>query len=484
MSWEHRGRTYRNHSEYQRAVSESEAEDVGRMNASLQNEAHRLRSELSTTREALSHAQNDLRESVRLQTRLEQKQREYEAIQKQMQQRQQEFETKTKQREQELVREIQDTGQRAEEKIREMKSETERCVVQAREEVQQVREEMNEGFNEVQAEAQQTKRELEDKVKAVSDDLEEERLRRVKKETSRASQAANIIEWIESRLDSLQDIDSLGLTLETIRIRENINRAREMLGGEDREMALPIADIAFTTYRTVHLEIERRIGVINGAAEHVRDIADAMERIAADEMLREIFPVEAGQVDIAAEVLKARADDWRTQRRWTVFETERDRVVDAANQFLMRSLELESLVPGLVKRLEAREERLDQVGEVVKTIAGAADSVELGYANSEDVKSPRLARARIGRACVDVYIELDGNYRVDAYGFDSPLQCSEAAARAQRKLSEKWMVSEETVDPANRQQPTVRAAPAAESWQAISSDLNRMNKDIGDISKK
>jgi uncharacterized phage infection (PIP) family protein YhgE len=477
MSWEHRGRTY-GAAEYHRNRSHSEVEELRNANSALRNQSEKIRNELNDARSKLTRTQNDLQERARLQERLEQKQREYESIQNQIQQRQQQFEAQVRQRDQEIEQEIRLAERHAEDKIQELKAETSHHISTMHEEIDHTVEQMNQGLDNIRSEVNQARNDLEHNIGVVRNELEAERRHRIEKEKSRSAQAAHTIEWVENRSTSLHDMDTLGLTIEKLRMQESLNRARELLKGGEGDLALSQAEVAAGTYQTSFLEAERRIGVINGAAEHVHELAQIMATIASQETLREVFPIEAVQIDYAVTALKARADNWRSRRQWIVFENERHKVIEAANQFLAQVIELEASVPRLVRQLEEREQNLEQVGDIIRTVAGAADSVELTYANSEDVKSPRLARTYVGKACIDVYLELDGTYRVDAYGFDSPLQCSESASRMKNKLAEGWTVSEEVIDPTNRQQPNIKAIPAAESWRKISSDLHHMNKTI------
>jgi hypothetical protein len=196
-----------------------------------------------------------------------------------------------------------------------------------------------------------------------------------------------------------------------------------------------------------------------------------------------IFPKEAAQIEVAVEELKARAQDWRTQRRWTIFDFERDKVVDIAHEMLARAMELESSVTGALKQLQAREQRIKYVSAAVAEVFGAADSFELGYANPDDVKSARLVRARVGKACVDTYLELDGAYRVDAYGFDSAVECGGVAPLLQRKLAEEWTVSESRIDPSNPQAPSFTPPPTRDGWRTASGDFERIGQKMSQLSK-
>jgi hypothetical protein len=215
---------------------------------------------------------------------------------------------------------------------------------------------------------------------------------------------------------------------------------------------------------------------MEGVAEHVQELAAAMAAISLNRDFQVIFKVEAEQLERAVAWLQAQANDWRTRQRWTAFETERDRVVNLANDLLTRALELEALVPNVLQQLQKREQRLKEVGSAVAAIAGAVDKFETGYANPGDVKSPRLLRGRIGQACIDTYIDLDGTYRVDAYGFTSSGQCGEAAARMGRKLAELWHITEEHVDSGNPQQPSVVATSAGESWEKLSTEFSSLTE--------
>ena len=241
---------------------------------------------------------------------------------------------------------------------------------------------------------------------------------------------------------------------------------------------MPVAETAFASFQTAYLEAEQRMGVLEGTADHVLELVEALEKIAKDEDLRVIFKAEVGQLDTAISWLRAQAEQWRTRRQWTSFEVEREKVVARANQLLTSALEFKALVPGLVEQLRQREQRVKEAAQVVAGIMGKADSFEMTYANADDVKSPRLLRGHIGTACVDTYLHLDGTYRVDAYGFATSGQCGEAAERMGRQLAERWQVTEERLDLNNRQEPERQPAPEAESWRDRTADLSAITHQI------
>jgi uncharacterized phage infection (PIP) family protein YhgE len=471
MSYEYRGRYTHNAQEYHRWRSESDAEELRRTNSSLQGEANRLRSELSSTHQALRNSQNDVREVSRQQAKLEQRQSELAAVQNRIAQNQQAFEARTRERERELEIEIRESEERADEKISELRQETEERVAAVQAEVDEVRQDLAEGLDEVRAEVEQTREYLEEKVGAVRRDFEAERQRRIEKEKNQATHAVTITHWIESRLAALTDLDALGLTIERTRTQQHLERTREILNGDNPEMAMPVAETAFASYQTAYLERERKVGVMEGVAGHVQELAEELKLISQKEKFRIIFKAEAAQIDAAVTWLQEKAEQWQTRRQWSAFELEREKVVGLANQLLTRALELDALVPSLLEQLQGREQRLKEAASAVAAIMGKADKFEMLYANPDDVKSPRLLRGHIGTACVDTYLDLDGTYRVDAYGFGSSTECGGAAERMGRKLAEQWHVAEERVDAYNREQPVVAAPQPAESWRSLSSDF-------------
>jgi hypothetical protein len=335
-----------------------------------------------------------------------------------------------------------------------------------------------EGLEDVRAQVEQTREHLGAQIEAVRQDMEAERRRRAEKESSQAGRAASAVEWIDGRMKSLPDLDALGLTVERTRTLQHLERTRELLGGDSPEMAMPVAETAFASYQTAYLEAERRVGVIEGVAEHVEDLAGDLERISQKEEFATIFKAEAAQLTAATTWLRARAGQWRTRRQWGAFELEREKVVTFANDLLSRSLELEALVPNLLHRLQEREQRLKEAASAVAAIMGKADRFEMLYANPDDVKSPRLLRGHIGTACVDTYLDLDGTYRVDAYGFGTATECGTAAERMGRKLAEQWHVSEEQVDEQNRDRPAAPAPQASESWRGLTSDFAGLTREL------
>lgn len=476
MSYTYRGRYTHSYSEYQRWKSEGEREDLRRANSNLKGEADRLRSQLNTARGELNRAQGDVREVARLQARLEQRQHEYEEVQRRIQESQRQYEERAQRRQRELEQEIGEVDERGREQVEQLRRETSQSIDAVRGEVEGLREEVGEGLASVRAEVQETRTQLQEQMNSVRADLEQERQQRVAKERGRAAQAAKTIEWVEGRLSDLKDLDALGLHIERTRTEEHLARAREVARGGDPEMAAPLAETAFASFQTAYLEAEHRVGTIAGVAEHVREVAASLERIAAAENFRLVFKAEAAQLDNAAAALRARADEWVGRKQWTVFEVEREKLIPRANEMLARALELEALVPGLVQQLRDREQRLKEAGAAVASITGAVDRFETGYANADDVKSPRLLRGHVGNAHVDTYLDLDGTYRVDAYGFTTSGQCGVAAERMGRKLEEVWHVTESSVDAHNRQERSIVPAPGEEPWHRTAEDFSQVSE--------
>lgn len=477
MSYRYRGRYTHDYREYQRWIAEGERETLRSTNNSLQSEAGRLRTELNSTREALLQAEGNVRESARLYTILSQRQQELEVVQQRMDEAHRQYEERATRRQQELADEISRVEEQAEHQIEQLQAETSAHLDAVRGEVGEVREGLAAGLSEVRDEIEQTGQRLQRQVEAIRGDLEEERQRRVAKEHSRASQAAATAEMAQTRLSKLNDLDALGLGIERTRTQELLTRTRELLS-TDPEMALPSAESAFAATQTAYLESEYRLGVIEGTAEHVDGLAAALEAITAGEHFRIVFRAEAEQIDAAVALLRARAADWRRARHWTSFEVERPRLTLLANDMLARALELEAVVPGLIRQLREREERLKDAGAVMAAITGAVDSFEKGYSNPEDVKSPRLLRGHVGEACVDAYLGLDGTYQIDAYGFTSSGKCGEAATRMCRKLEERWHVTQGVVEQTNRAEPAIAPPPPEETWQRLSRSFSESSQQL------
>jgi hypothetical protein len=475
MSYEHFGRSYRTREDHHRAQTDYEADALRRINSQLRNEASRLGRETSALRGEMQSAKADMRKAAVAQAKLEERHREMRSLQQQLDHRQREFETRTVEREQELENEMRAVEHRTEEQIAEVRAETDRKIAAVQQDLGDVRAEMNQGFSEVEKQIRETAQHLDKQIGAVRSDLEAEQQRRIEKETGRATKAEAVAKWLENQMQTANGSDSLGLAMEWTRTLQHLERTRESLKGEDKEMAWPIAQTAFASYQTLYLETERRIGVIEGVAEHLSETSAMLSAIALNDQFRMLFAQEAAQIESAVAWLKRRSEHWRQRRQWTVFEVEREPALDLANQLLIRALELEALVPSLLKQLQSRELRLKGVGAAVASIAGAADKFETSYANPEDPKSPRLLRARVGTACVDTYLGLDGTYRIDAYGFSSHGECAQAAERMGSKLAVEWQVDEQRVDSGNRQHSSGGQPEGTESWRQISSDLMRMS---------
>lgn len=474
MSYTYRGRTTHNYTEYQRWRMADEAESLRQSNSSLQEEANRLRKDLGTLRDV----QKDVRSMARQQARLEEQQREQEALLGRIQNRQQEYERRAEQRrqtmERELRAEIEVAKEEVEAKVDELAQMTAREIAVVRDEVEGVRQEMRQELTEVRHDLDETRRELEAQIVSVHNELQAERDRRVAKENSLEAQARTLVDWVDERLGRLEHLDPLGLSIERTRTEEHLERTREQLAGPYKDTALPVAQSAFASLQTAQLESERRQGIIEGVAEHVEGAAARLEQIASDEQLRLVFQADAQRLLRTAQGLRERAAAWKSQRHWHTFENERFETVGQANRLVALAVELQGSAPGLIQRLREREEKLKEVASTLREVVGPVDRFETSYGNPEDPKSPRLLRAYIGHARIDAYVNLEGTFEIDAYGFDSGGHCGNAAERMGRKLAEKWQIVESRVDPTNPQTPSLAPAAAPEAWKTVSGELSQM----------
>jgi hypothetical protein len=124
-----------------------------------------------------------------------------------------------------------------------------------------------------------------------------------------------------------------------------------------------------------------------------------------------------------------------------------------------------------VRRLTERDERGRVVAQLIERVAGPVQSFEAGYANEKDPKSPRRLRARIGGAHIDVYLDLDGTYSVDAYGFPSTASCASVSERMGASLAEELHVGDHTLNESNPAHPSISTPPPPETWKARATEL-------------
>lgn len=479
MSYSYRGRYTHSHSEYQRWVAEGEAADMRSGNESLQRAANDA---LREARAARQQTARDVRELARRQTSVEERQRQYETIVQRIGKNQEDYERRNERRRQELERdlrgEIGAAEERVQEEIRRVDEINQRRITDVRKEVQHVREDLQAGLTAVRAEVRQVQRQLDMRIDEVRNELEAEKQRRTQLETDRASEARAISDWVSDRMQSLADLDSLGLTIERTRTQQNLDRVREKLAGNDRGMAVPVAESAFTSFQTAYFESERRLGVIDGAADHINSVAAEIEKMIGDASFQAVFGPEQTNIQTSLDELRQRAASWKQRRHWHSFESERSAIIDRANRLLAITAELSGSVPAIVQKLTERDERARQVAGLIESVAGAVDSFEVGYASEKDPKSPRRLRARVGGAHIDVYLDMDGTYSVDAYGFSSTTSCAAMADAMGARLDEVFHVAERKVDESNPSRPSIAIPAPAESWTTRSAELDRIRQTL------
>jgi hypothetical protein len=297
------------------------------------------------------------------------------------------------------------------------------------------------------------------------------------KESRRAKEAEGLVQWVEARAAGLENLDALDLSIEGTRVQEGIRLTRERLA-TDPEMALPVAVQAVNDYQTAHLECERRLGVIAAGADHVEEVAAEVERRARGEELQRIFPQETARLLAAAAELRARAGRWRQRSHWNSFDVERQEIYNRAHRLSALALALETILPTLTKRLEYREQCLREAAAVATEVLGLVDRFEIGYANPQDPKSPRLLRAFVGRIHLDAYLDLDGTYSYETYGFDSVDACESTSRRVGQKLADRWQVTSSHFNPANPQSPTVQLPPTTEGWREVADEVQTVSASL------
>lgn len=73
---------------------------------------------------------------------------------------------------------------------------------------------------------------------------------------------------------------------------------------------------------------------------------------------------------------------------------------------------------------------------------------------------------------MDVYLDLDGTYQLDGYGFTSSGHCGEAARRVYQKLLEQGQVTAERVDSTNRTTPlSPERGNSTKHWREATEDF-------------
>ncbi len=487
MSYHYRGRYTHDHNEYQRWKRQDQAQSLQRRNQALRDESSRLSSQLDNTRESLRSSQRDVRQAARRHASLEARQGQLETFSQRIQQQHTAFQRQTEERQRELEQEIHESERRtagsiaaAEQRVtgqvNQLRQETAEHLASVREEVAELREDLEHEVAEVRSEVRETREHLEQEIDVVRGDLEAERQQRITKEQTRSAQASATADWVEANLERIRDVNAPGLDVESIRIQEQLSRVRETLAS-DPEMAAPLAQTAFASFQTLYLESERRNGFMEGTASYVEELAVQLEALAQDSLFQQIFPAEAQQVGQVVAEMRARAEAWLAKRHWHTFENERERVLEIANSLLGLALELKALVPHVVQQLTDRDKLLREMATAITTASGTVDKFERSYANENDPKSPRLLRAVIGPARVDTYVELDGHYRIDAYGFDTSGDCSRQAERLAQQL-ERHRQLEMQVDPANPQQPSIPAESEDESWRSLTAEVEQVAKKV------
>jgi len=472
MSYHFRGRSTHDAAEYRRWRAEAEAQDVIAAANASRAEASSLRQRLQDLNRQYD---NDVRGLARRQARTEQQQQQQRHLLDQVSQRQEEFERLTERRQEELASElheaIDESETRLQEEINEARAEATRQVAAVRQEVQVVRQEMQDGFETVDMRITTVRDELQKKTTALKAEIDQERKARLAKEADRIAEATALIDWLDDRLGDLRDSDSLDLNIEVVRIQEGVRNARQKLADKDKERALPIVDNAFSDYQTAYVESERRKGVIDGVTDHVLESTARLRELIGEGAFATVFAEEGERLLAAAELLDKRADSWHASYNWHIFKNERNQTVAAANALVAAAVELQSAVPNLTRRIQERDAKIEDIANAVTDLMGAADGFEATFANPKDPKSPRLLRTRIGHATVDAYLHLDGGFDVEAYGFQSAGDCQRMQERMQRKLQHVWHVDAAETSHDNPQSATISLPHSAERWQAVSSEI-------------
>jgi hypothetical protein len=475
MSSTHLGRSVQSPVDYLSARLEAERNDLRRSNEALRNESRKLGGKVDDL-------QRDVRSAARGQARREARQQACESMTRRVAARQEEFERHARQREQELREEIRGTEQRLGQEIEHLAAVTAREVGAVRQEVTDLRQHMDSEVRDVRAEVTRNREQLEQRMDGVRRDLEHqvtEVREGIRKQGARRSgEAGAIVAWVEQRAAGLDQLDALGLTVEGTRIQESLRLAKERLSGGDPEMALPTAESAMNALQTAFLERERRLGVIAGSADHLEEVAADLERRAAGAEFRKVFLAEAERLKAAATELRARAESWRRRPQWTAFEVERQDTLDRAHRLAMLSLELEAVLPNVIKRLEERDLRMKDAAAVASEVFGLVDRFETTYANPQDPKSPRVLKAFVGRIHLDAHLDLDGTYSYETYGFESADECADTSRRVGQKLVERWHLGSSHFDAANPQRPSIALPPTSESWREVSSEMHAVAQSL------
>lgn len=313
---------------------------------------------------------------------------------------------------------------------------------------------------------------VEETQQALRDDFERDRRDRLSREGDRLAQARLTLGLVEERLRALGDLDSLDLSGAVTTVRQNNARAREMIDAGQPAAALAAAQACLSSVETATLEAQRRRGVIDGNVQHLRQVAERIDRDLATPHFHDVYRAEAPTLERIRDYVLETAERWESRQPWIAFQAERERLLEATDAVQAGGAQMAALVPSLQEVLDEREQRVQHVAKALVAQLGRPDDARLSYPN-EDPKGPRQLRMAYGGAVLELNFELDGTLRQQSFGWSTRGECQSAQQTVVRALDSVAQVVESAVDPTNPQQALVAPEAGARDWQHVTRELDR-----------
>lgn len=470
MSWVVDGVVYHNWREYQQALLAHEARLAQAQARAVGEEVRRLQRRIAEREGEIAAVRNDLRRQAALN---EMVQADLGALRRQqdlLAQIQRESEARLSGQ----IDEVRADQRLLAEDMASLEAEQRRHAEEMRAGFDQVRGELQSGLARAERHIAEAERRLQGEIGRVAAALEDERRIRLDRQRNEVERTREQIAMVEERLALVQgQIAALALDEDVMLVRNQLERARNLLDQRDSTQALAKAEDAFVHVATLEQKVLRRSAELVAAREVMASwLAHTRDRLTAKDVQR-YFTREIAQIEPVLarweERVRSGYDDYRR------LEIMRNEDGDLFRRLETRLLLMVESAPEIKAQAADRKLQAEELIGQLSELNGPMTDCTISLADPQDRKSPMVVVCSYGRPTIRITIDLDGRMQLDGYGYDSNGACARRAEAILASLIGRRGMRDPQIDNANRDTPVRNANHGSTPrWAGLSRDLTNL----------
>jgi hypothetical protein len=276
----------------------------------------------------------------------------------------------------------------------------------------------------------------------------------------------------EEGLEKLEgELGALELDEHVHDVRENIAQARRCLGEQQHAQALGSATQASSATRALAAKIRLRRSKLLAQHNAVEDQIKQLRSMLDEPNFATWFPSESKRLCGFLDKLEARVGD--RYRRWVRLGPEAHEDEQIVGRIAQDVAHMYTTVGEVAELAEQRKQLARKLSARLTRIYGTPTALEMNFAEPSDPKSALVLRYQFGGPRVDVQLELEGGFKLDAYKHGNNSVCQGQANAVMRELGHDFQVREQAVSDSNREAPLEEGRASASTWTSLEQSIDK-----------